>query len=819
MLRSYFLIALRNLRQNRLYTAITVFGLSAGLAATLLIIRYVQHELSYDRWIPDAERIALFHTRFEIPGREPLIANGAPGPAKAALRKDFKEIEAAARVFAERPILKRGDDAFHERVHSVDPEFFDVFDIPFLKGDRSTALRDTSSIVVSEQLAVKFFGDEDPIGQILHYDNNIKPRTLKVVGVIPNPPTNSSFKWNLINRFEESHYEERPWMAKEWTSVNSQLFVKMRRPESFDALDRALPDFERRNIPDMTVNGQEFPIHEFMNMSMIPLLKFHLVGVEGQDTPDYIWVVTFSVVAALILFIACINFMNLSTARASRRAREVALRKVMGASRRQLVMQFLGESILLALAGLFVGLAIAELTLPWFGQFLDRELALTYVGEDSVVPWMILLLFVVGVMGGLYPAIYLSAFRPASILKSNCSGDGSKGGWVRALLVTAQFAVSIALVVCTAVVFLQARFAVNKNLGFNKNGVVVVRGLSHKSVRSHVERLRQQALSVPGVTAAALSSDVPSDSSESNSLITIPGRPSAQPIVLGRLVVGPDFFSTYEIEVLAGRGFERGRARDDATNKKFDPSPEMSILVNQLALSKLGFVEPEEAVGQVVELTLTKDSTAKAEIIGVIDNFHYKSIRSPIRPSVYFNARDYFYDMSVRYSGVSGPEIVASLERHWKETVPDIPFRADYLDDLLAEQYERERRIAGLFGFFSVLAIVIACLGLYGLAAFTAARRTKEIGIRKVLGASVMDVVRLMLWQFSKPALLANAIAWPLAYVGMRWWLDGFEYRIGLSPTLFVTAGALALGIAWLTVGGHARRVARTHPAVALRYE
>lgn len=823
MLKNYWVTALRTLQKNGLYTFITVFGLAVGLASSLIIVQYVRSELAFDRWVPWANRIAVFETEFAIPGRETMKLQGAPGPVMATLRSDFpNDVVAATRVYSQRFLIERDTDTFRERVHAVDPSFFEVFDLPLEAGDRTSALRDTRSIILSRTLAEKYFGADNPLGKTLEVDDNHRPRTMQVTGVMADPRPDASFRWEALIRFDEAAYEDQPWIAKEWTSVNGNLFARMDSPEAVESLNAELPAFEERHVPNMAFNGQELPIHEFLTLRALALPRFHLFSAEQGATGGYVWVLTFGIVAALIIFIACVNFVNLSTARASQRAREVALRKVVGASRGELVVQFLGESLLLTAISLLVGLAITEVSLPWFSAWLERPLELSYLGSDSILPWLLALLVLVGIGAGLYPALYLSQFRPSVVLKANRSASGGGTATVRAALVTLQFAVSIGLMVCTAVVMGQAYFAVNMDLGYEKEGVLVVRGLGQKEVSDKAAFLRERALTIPGVVSAALSSEVPTDNSENNLLIQVPGRAQEQPLVFGRLMVSPQFRDTLGIELIAGRDLDPDRPGDAVSKleeKSWDPERTLPILANETGIRALGHPHPEEAVGRHVKVSIGPNEDMDAEIVGVIRDFHYFSVRKQVRPSIYVNSTDAYFTLSVRFEGTSAAGVRAALERQWKTVAPEIPFRAEALEGLVWEQYEREVRVAQIFGFFSVLAIVIACLGLYGLAAFTAARRTREIGLRKVLGATVWDIVRLMVWQLSRPALWANLIAWPVAFFGMRWWLESFHYRIALSPVLFLAAGLVAISIAWLTVVRHARRVSLTSPASALRYE
>lgn len=821
MLKNYVLTAFRNLLRNRVYLLMTLLGLTVGFASSLLILQYVRYELSFDSHIHDVERIGVFSTRFDVQGRDSIVMEGAPGPSKHVIAKGFPEIEAVTRVFSRRNNVKREGDVFRQRIQMVDPEFFDVFRLELIQGETKSVAESINSIVVSESTAEKYFGDENPIGKTLELDDNIRPRTVEVVGVFKDLPSNSTNKWELIYKFDEELYKDRKWMAELWTSINCYLFIKTKRAEDLIAINQALPEFEKSNVPNTTFNGVEYEIHEIVSMSVLSLSQHHLFGGGLTETPVYIWVATFSLIAVIILAIACFNFVNLSVARASERGREVALRKVLGARRRDLIVQFLCESVLLATIGMTLGLLLAELVLPSFASFVDRELSIHLLGNESILPWTLLLILLVGVLGGLYPAFYLAHFRPAEVLHANRSDEGTRGGWVRFILVTTQFAVSVVLLICTTVVYLQTMYAVEKDLGFNKDGIIVVRGFWHDALEPKTEVMRKEAASIPGVTSVAFSSEVPGDSSENNTLVRIPG--TTQDVLLGRLMLGPDMLDTYQMRLLAGRKFSRDRSQDDATDFDEKDKTRISALINDLALPKLGYASPEDAIGKIVQLGKKYDESGShglqdVEIVGVVSSFNYKKVNEKIRPSIYIYTKNRRDNLSVRFSGIAGPVVMKALEGIWKEQVEGIPFRGEYLNENLAKLYEKERRVAGLFAFFSGLAVVIACLGLYGLAAITTHRRTKEIAVRKVLGANTKNVVSLVIWQFSRPALLANLIAWPIAYYGMRWWLDGFAYRIELEMIPFLGASLLTLILAWLTVGGQVWRVARIHPAVALRH-
>jgi len=828
MLKNYLTVALRNLGRNRLYTAINIFGLAVGLASCILILLYVRHETSYDTWFADAERIYQVPTRFDIPGREPFKSGQAPGPTMAALMKEFSEIETAVRFAEQRPVIKRGGDVFRETVALADPTLFKVLDFPMVSGDKETALADVSSLLLSESMAKKFFGSASPIGETLPFtfDWGLS-RDYRVTGVFKDLPTNTHFDIQMIAPINPSDFEKRPWMLDSWTSTNTTLYVKLKPGADRDAVVRRLPDFEARNVPNISFGGQDLNVADIMTLSLLNIADTHLHGDRGNvDRPpgDVRAIAAFAVVAGMILLIACINFTNLATARASQRAREVALRKVLGAKRSQLIFQFLSESMLLSVIAFVISLALVYAALPVYNTVLQRELGLNFLAGDMLIPAMAVLIVLVGLAAGLYPALYLSGFRPARILKANKSAAAEGSGRLRAGLVVVQFAISIGLLICTTVIYTQTVFARNADPGFDRAGLLIVRspfGDDHKSLR---ETLAAEAAKIQGVTAVTLSSELPTDDGNNNNIFEIPGKPSPSPIIISTRIVDYNFFDTYKVPLLAGRYFEEGRGGDDYTGTDDDKVARGgNIILNQDALGRLGIATPADALGREFRI-LAGDSTENARqatvtVIGVVGNIAYRSVRDPIEPTYYMRDEDAFYNISLRTDPLAGPAVNAAMEKLWRQLTPDFPYRADFMETRIAAQYESEKAEATMFAAFSALAVVIGSLGLYGLALFSAERRTKEIGIRKVLGAKVNDLVRLLVLDFSKPVLIANLIAWPAAWFLMRDWLNGFEQRIDLNPMIFGAAGFLALLVAWITVGSHALRAARENPIRALRYE
>ena len=505
----------------------------------------------------------------------------------------------------------------------------------------------------------------------------------------------------------------------------------------------------------------------------------------------------------------------------------MALRKVLGASRRQVALQFLGEAVAIALTSLLFALVAVEIVLPVYNQALDRELALDLLRDLPMLALLLALAVAVGLLSGSYPALHLSAFRPARILKANQSGSESGAATVRTLLVVFQYAVSICLVVCTAVIYGQTMYARSMDPGYSVEGKLVLGGLGSSSASNRREAIARELARIPGVTGVALSSDVPSEDAENNAHFQLLGAAGnvlqSEGTLLNLYSVGFGFFEDYEMQLVAGRSFERGRVGDEIV-----PIPEgesrmgrSTVVVNESAVRALGLVDPHSAIGRVLRSDLYNTGPYELEIVGVVRDVYFRSIRFGIRPSIYLNHPGRFRSATVSYDTADMRGLLDAVEETWKAVIPMEPVAHRFLEDMVAVQYAEESRQGGVFAAFSVLAIAIASLGLYGLASFSAERRTREIGIRKVLGARSLDIVTLLIWQFSLPVLVANLNAWPVAFYFMSGWLEGFHYRIGGGFVLVaaVVAGSVSLLLAWLTVAGRAVSVARANPVHALRYE
>lgn len=822
MLRNWVLVALRNLLRHKLYTMINVVGLAVGLASCLLIMLHVQDELSFDAWVPDADRIVRVHTSYEFPGRSPFHTVRSAGRMMEALAAAYpQQVEMAARLLPYDTSVLRDGSAIPQTVTYMDPAALSIFGLTFLEGDAATALTDPSSLVLTQSAARKYFGDADPIGRTVtlccigpdRYDH-------RVTAVIADLPRATHLKMEMLAPLVPQRLAAFPNILDTWTSVNVFTYLKLRRADDLVRLVADNPDFIDRMIPSRnsaarTSDGMR---QFFMPIRDIRLHAKQQAGDIGDMKPsgDAALVTALSMVAVLILALGCVNFTNMAIARSSLRGREVAVRKVLGARRRSLVAQFLAEASVLVGLSILVALVLMEGALPAFNAVTGKDLLIPLF-DPLFLSALLGLSLVVTVLGGAYPSLYLSGFQPARILKGEDAADGG-GAQLRHLLVVLQFAVAIGLSVITLVVYRQTLFATQADLGFDRQHVLAVRNLGGSGFQSTREAVMEQVRRLPGVTQVSLSSDVPTDNNENNMGFTLEGSGDTSQ-ALNYLSLGDGFFDLYHITPVAGRLFDPAFAADPIRQPAAGETGRASAVINEAAARILGFTRPGDAVGRVLKSRFFDDVPFDLTIVGVIPDVRFRSLKYGIQPTVMFQADRQYDTLSVRFDGRDPAALLAQVQSVWTRMINDRPFNAAFVEDLITAQYGEERVQATVFAAFSGLAILVACLGLYGLSGFAARRRTKEIGLRKVFGATVTQIVTLLVWQFSRPVMIANLVAWPIAWWLLRGWLDGFEQRVDLSPAYFVAAGLMALIIAWITVAGHAATTAMAPPIKALRHE
>jgi putative ABC transport system permease protein len=834
MWRNYMTVGVRALVKNRTYAFINIFGLAIGLAACLMLLLYVRYETSYDSWLPNAENTYQFqsHYRSKQTGEENHLQMTSY-VAGQRLERDFPQVERSVYALSSEPIVMRGRESLPtEDVLLADDLFFDVLQFPFVQGDPRTALSQPGTVVLTQSEARRLLGREDVLGQTLTMVSRGISTDYRITGVARDLPHNSHIRFNMVARIDiPTFMHETPQFMTAWGWQSGWYYFTLRPGADPAAIAAAMPAWERRNIEDQVFGNQRTNQGDEQDWRVANIRDIHLgEAQEATMTPGNDWtsIYTFTIIAFLILGMACVNFTNLATARASQRAREVALRKVLGANRKQLITQFLAESVLIAAIAMLVALALAELLLPSLASFLDATLEMRYFGWDGMLLPVVVLTLLVGAAGGVYPAFYLSRFQPAVVLKANKSSAEAQGsGVLRNVLVVAQFAVSIGLIICTAVVFAQTVYARTADPGFRREGLIQVEQLGRRQLLERSEMIAREMERVPGVTSVGRSGIGVGTQNNSNTGVQVPGQ--AEPVNIGTYSVDPGFFETMGIRLVAGRLFDENRPADQL-GLAYPPNPDSqralvargaNIVINELAARRLGFRDPAQAVGKIVQVGFVEDEygVVPTRIIGVVGDSRFRSIREPIDPIMFSWDPTGAGVLLLRYDTNDPQGTMRRVEQAWRRLAPDVPFDGVFSEDKVAELYEVEAARAKAFAGFAILAVVVACLGLFGLAAFTAERRTKEIGIRKVLGARTRDIIRLLAWQFSKPVIVANLIAWPVAFLAMRNWLQHFDARIDLGPTPFLLAGGLALVIAIGTIAGHAFKVARANPIHALRYE
>jgi len=813
MFRNYLAAALRNLVRNRLFTILNIVGLAAGFTAFVLIAVYVRDELTFDRWIPEHERTYLVQQTDATPGRAFQYLDATPAEFAAWMKLDYPGIEHIARIIVAAGggsgNFRRGDIEGSDQLDWADPAFFKVLKLPALYGDLSAALDNPGDLVLTRKLAEKYFGRADVVGETLEFD---RQHVMKITAVLEDIPSNSNISLGFIGSGRTSYgllseLDAKP-QAEDSFLIYGFTYFKLKPGASIDEIRKDMDAFVLRHKRPSPEIMRTFPL--------VAIADVHLSSGNNFLTKPRGSLATIRAISAvgfLIVAIACINFVNLMTARATRRAVEVGVRKAVGAARRNLILQFLGESFIYVALAVLAAHALAYLAVPLLATFLQRTLMFGLLSEPS---WLITSIggtLIVAAAAGAYPAFVLSAFRPAIVLKT---GDmrGSGSGRVRETLVVLQFAVLVGLAITTGVITRQTFYALNDGLRFDTDQVVI-------QFTNCKGAFDEEAARLPGVRAAACGSyfalNIGGDIANDAFL------PDGTTVSVSMHSVAPGHLELYGLAPLAGRFFTNAAADVGPPRTlyggTFDDAPDgwqTRMVINEAAVRRLGFASPEAAIGQTVKFGPRGGSS---EIIGIVADFATDSARRPANATSYFVDPDSYSMVSIKLDGSQIPETLKALDALWKEVGDPRPIQRNFVSQIVEDMYRDIRLQSQMFAVFAGIAMFIACLGLLGLASFIAEQRTKEIGIRKVMGASQADVLRIIVWQFTKPVLLANVIAWPVAGFLMQRWLEGFADHIELSLWMFIAASALALVIAIATVLGHALIVARAQPVTALRYE
>ncbi|WP_121355027.1 ABC transporter permease [Flavisolibacter nicotianae] len=807
MFRNYLKIALRNLRKYKAISFINLFGLTVGLTCCLLILAYILNELSYDRY-KNAKNIYRVERTFLNPQDKTVnlrLAAIAP-PFGSLLQTDFKEIKKLTQVLSNGPTPFRFEEKMFSESNSYfsDGNLLDLFDVKVLKGNPARALEEPNSVMLTEETAQKYFGNDDPVNKVIRMNNQFD---LKVTGVYKAFPSNSHLHPELLISFptlmDSAVYGKQNFVDN---FGNNAFYTYILLPEHYDPrrLEAQLPAFQNRHIPPD--NNGLIKASDYSLLTLRKVTDIHLLSHkddEAEENGDIKRVYIFSAIALFILLIACINYMNLSTARSVLRAKEIGIRKVVGARKAELIGQFLSESVLLCWLAAILSYVCTWLALPYLNKLSGQNLSINQLLHWSVLLPLVLVPFVVGIFSGLYPALFLSSFQPIKVLKGLLKVGGGNVSF-RKVLVVVQFAISIILIISTAIVFKQMRFMQNKSLGFNRDHIVTL--AYNDGLTEQYNAFRFELLSNPNIKNISRSSRIPtgrlldamgSQINKGDSL-----APTQADIKF--VVADEDYLATYGVKMIAGRGLSRDYGTDTS-----------SFLVNEAAVRVLGLQSPQDAVGKQFLY-----GGRKGQLVGVFNDFHFESMHQRILPLVMFipkNAKNYG-SLTVKLSG-NTQGAMAHLESTWKKFLPHIPFDYTFLDDRFAKLYQSEERQRSIFTTFAAIAIFIACLGLFGLSAFTISQRFKEIGIRKVLGADVSTIVTLLSKDFLKLVGVSALIAFPAAWYFIHKWLDDFAYRINMPWWLFLVAALLAGVIAFVTIASQAVKAATANPVKSLRTE
>jgi putative ABC transport system permease protein len=803
MVKNYLTVAWRNIMRSKAYSALNILGLAVGLAVFILIMLFVRAETSYDRYHANGRNI--YRVVQEQPGNVYLGSNVfavTPGPLAAAMVRDFPEVIAATRIDNWGNVLVRvGDKSFMEsEIHWADPQTFEIFSFPIVRGEGGSALTDPFSVLLSESAAARFFGVGDPVGRTIAMQAFEMDSEFRVAGVFRDIPANSHFTMDIVAPFETmGRIQERD--LTRWGSNSFYTYVLLEDGADPRALEAKLVPFIAKYEAERGWTHEGRHSRYFLQA----LTGIHLHSRANFDfgqIGDGRFVFLFASIAVLVLVIACVNYMNLATARSLKRTKEVGLRKVVGAGKGQLVRQFLGDAMVLTFLALTLAVGLVLAALPAFRRFVERDIGFNPFRDAALAPGLVLLAAVVGAVAGCYPALFVSGFRPVAALRGT-GASRAKGRGLRNGLIVFQFAASIALIICTVVVGGQLAFIRNTDMGYDRDQILVL--TPRGGVRTGLEAFKNELRSNPAVVSAASSSCLPNNVTSSTHA-QWPGRPEDLEIPIYVVDADYDFPSLFGLELAAGRSFSR----------EFPSDAGGAFLINEAAQKALGWDDP---LGREFGRKGPESADARGRIVGVLKDFHMHSLHLSIMPLYVFLDPARSNRVSIKLRGGDIPTAMASIRRTWEKFAPEYPFEYAFFDEIFDRAYRVERRLGTMFSAFAGLAVLIACLGLIGLASFTAEQKTKEIGIRKVLGASSSGIVVLLSREFMKWVVVANVIAWPVGYFAMRSWLENFAYRIDLTVPMFLGAALAAFFVAAATIGAQTWRAAAANPADSIRYE
>lgn len=809
MLKNYFKIALRNLWKNKGFSAINIIGLAVGLSTCLLIMLYVMDELSYDKYNKNADRIYRVDGDIQFGGNHFILAV-APEPMGPTLQKDFPAVEQYVRFRGYGGLLvKKGNENLQEdKVIYTDSTLFDVFTLPMIAGNAKTALVEPHSVVITETIARKYFNSIDVVGKSFVINDT---SNLKITGVIKNIPAQSHFNFDFFISLNGSI---QSWEVNNWVSNNENTYIVLRKGSDPKVMEAQFDKMIDKYVGPVAQQVFNITMEEFKKSgnfdryTLTPLTTIHLhsnkvAELGANSNIQYVYI--FSAIAIFILLIACVNFMNLSTARSSNRAREVGVRKVLGSMRSNLISQFLSESILISFIALIFALGIAAFMLPYFNQLAGKQINLDLFTKPWLLPSSILLVVIVGLLAGSYPAFYLSSFKPIEVLKGKLAA-GFKRGWLRSTLVVFQFLISIVLIIGTIVIYNQLNYIRNKQIGYNREHVLIINNTD--PLGTQAKAFKEDVLKINGVQSATMTGFLPTNDWRSDS----PVFPDAtldqkKAVSVQTWYVDENYIPTLGMQITKGRNFSKQFLTDST-----------GLIINEAAAKLLGFADPINKPLYYLNSINDEKKTTAYHIVGVVKNFNFNSLREQVTPLALFLSEQKS-KIAIRINTKNIPRLISQVENKYKTMAPGQPFSYSFMDDDFNNLYSAEQRTGKISITFSILAILIACLGLFGLVTYAAEQRIKEIGIRKVLGASIANIVAMLSKDFLVLVIISAFIAFPLAWLAMDRWLRDFAYRVNISWWIFAMAGLLALFIALATVSFQAIKAAIANPVKSLRTE
>jgi putative ABC transport system permease protein len=796
--------------KNKAFSAINIIGLSAGLAVCLLIVLYVKDELSYDKYNEKAADIYRLDADIFFNGTQ-FTSSIAPAPVAPTLKKDFPQVIQYARLrnWGDIRVKKDNQNIQNHNAVFADSTFFQVFSIPFIAGNRLTALNEPNSIVIDETTARKYFNSTDVLGKTMYVDNSVN---CKITGIMKDIPPQSHFHFSFIRPMHDTYHDDQgDWLSNNYASyilvqpgLSQADLQKKVNATINNYLVKELEQVLHTNANDLSKGGNHF-YYPVMPLNDIHLHSNKSYEFEANGNVAYVYI--FSVIAIFILLIACVNFMNLSTARSANRAKEVGIRKVAGSLRSNLIAQFLTESVLVSFFSLLLALGIAALLLPLFNQLAEKHMSVLTLFSSWLLPLLVALVFVVGCLAGSYPAFYLSSFQPVQVLKGSIA-KGFKSSWLRSGLVVFQFFISVALIIGTIVIYNQLNYIRNREIGYNRDQVLVINNTY--VLDKQIKTFREELQKISGVQRAAIAGTLPTETAyNQNGWFRDPGLDAKQVTIMTDFYGDQNYIPTLGMQIMKGRNFSLDFPTDSS-----------AIIINETAAKLLGFKDPltEKLYRPANYASDGKFISAEFHIIGVVKDFNFSSMHDKVGPLIIELGQN-FGRIALRINSKNIPALISQVEKSWNNMTPGQPFSYTFLDADFNKLYNAEQKTGKLFITFAVFAIFIACLGLFGLVTYAAEQRVKEIGIRKVLGASVSEIVAMISKDFIRLVLIAFVIAFPVAWWAMNKWLQSFAYRIHISWWVFVLAGLLSVAIALLTVSFQAIKAALANPARSLRTE